>query len=506
MQRAARCTLVSFVLSVLLLSAMSRAQPSPASLTSPVPRIGADEYGARRAKLMAAAGPDSLVLLVSPPPVHRNGDVSYPFRQEDDLYYLTGIDFPGIALVLLPGESEHREILFAPERDPQAEIWTGRIPTFDELRTASGIEEVVPDTRLDDFLDAALQGRSWGESKLYGYYRPPGLPHFSETVEEGRARVWMRLAERPREQPPTAELRRADELRRRFPELSFRDATPVIEAMREVKSAAEIELLRRAIGITEEAVEAGMRRAREADREYQVQATIEYVFRDRGACCWGYPSIVAAGEHSTTLHYITNDAPIPRDGLMLFDVGAEVEHYTADITRTFPVSGKFSAPQREIYQAVLRAWNDGLARMKPGGSLKDVHLHTVEVLGEELVRLGLIASNVAEQVELYFMHGVGHPLGLYVHDIFDRTRPFEPGMVVTLEPGLYVRRADVEASEVFGGLSEQEKSKIRKALDRYAGIGVRIEDDVRITEGEPEVLSQELPRTVEDIEALLARR
>lgn len=484
-------------LSVLLLCPMNRAHAASS--------IPASEYAARRAHLMEAAGPDALVLLFTPPAAHRNGDVDWPFRQEDNLHYLTGIDHPGITLALLPGEETHREILFAPDRDPRTEIWEGRIPTHEALRERSGIEEVVSNTRFDTFLDAALTGGWWGETKLYRYYRPAGLPHFSKAVEEGRAVLWMRLADRPQGDTLTPELRRAEELRRRFPELSFRDATPVLEAMREVKSPAEIALLRKAVGITAEAVEAGMLRAREAEWEYQVQATIEFVFRDRGACCWGYGSIVAAGANATTLHYVTNEDPIPRDGLMLFDVGAEVEHYTADISRTFPVSGKFSSPQREIYEAVLRAWNEGLPLMKPGGSLKDVHLHTLEVFGEELVKLGLIAEPVQEQVELYYMHGLGHPIGMFVHDVFDRTRPLEPGMVVTLEPGLYVRRDDVEASETFENLDEEQQAKIRKALDRYEGIGVRIEDDVLVTEGAPEVLSQGLARTVEEIEAFLAQ-
>jgi Xaa-Pro aminopeptidase len=465
--------------------------------------IPASEYAARRAKLMEAAGPDALVLLFSPPAAHRNGDVHWPFRQEDNLYYLTGVDHPGVTLALLPGEETHREILFAPDRDPRTEIWNGRIPSHEDLEETSGIEEVVSNTELETFLDAALTGGWWGETDLYRYYRPAGLPHFSKAVEEGKAVLWMLLADRPREAALTPELRRAEDLRKRFPELKFRDATPVLEAMREVKSPAEIALLRRAVEITMEAIGSGIRRAQGADWEYEVQATIEFIFRNLGACCWGYPSIVASGANTTTLHYVTNDARISRDGLMLFDVGAEVDHYTADITRTFPVDGLFSPPQKEIYEAVLKAWNEGLPRMKPGGSLKEVHLHTLEVLGEELVKLGLITENVQDQVELYFVHGVGHPVGMFVHDVFDRTRPFEPGMVVTLEPGLYVRRDDVEASEVFKKLGEEQQAKIREALDRYEGIGVRIEDDVLITEGEPEVLSANLPRTVKDLEDFL---
>lgn len=472
--------------------------------------VPASELAERRRKLAQAAGPDALVLLFSPSPARRNGDVTWPFRQEDNLYYLTGVDHPGVSLALLPGEEEHREILFAPDPDPRTAIWDGPVPTHGELSETSGVEEVVSAGRFEDFLQAALTGGWWGETDLYRYYRPPGLPHFSRAVEEGRGVVWMLLEPRPPvsrsllAEPLAPELRRAEELRRRFPELSFRDATPVLEEMREVKSPAEVAVLRRAVEITSEAVRAAMERAMTADFEYQVQATLEFEFVDRGACCWGYQSIVAAGENATVLHYVTNRDPIPRDGLMLLDVGAEVDHYTADISRTFPLDGTFSEPQREIYEAVLAAWEEGLELMRPGGSLKDLHLHTLEVLGAQLVELGLVTEPSQEQVELYFMHGVGHPVGMFVHDVFDRTRPFEPGMVVTLEPGLYVRPDDVEASEVFRGLTDDEQARIRRALERYTGIGVRIEDDVLITGGEPEVLSAGLERTVEEVEALMA--
>jgi Xaa-Pro aminopeptidase len=467
--------------------------------------VDPSEYAERRQRLADAAGPDALVLLFSASEAHRNGDVSWPFRQEDNLYYLTGVDEPETILALLPGEAEHREILFARDSDPREEIWNGRIPTHEELAAASGIAEVVSVERFGDFLEAALTGGWWGETTLYRYYRPAGLPRFSKAVAEGRAVVWMRLERRPGAgEPLTPELARVEELRRRFPELSFRDATPVLETLREVKSAAEIEILRRAVAITVEAHEAALRRTKSAEWEHQLQATVEFVFRDRGACCRGYPSIVASGERTTTLHYVDNDARIPQDGLLLLDIGAEVGHYTADLTRTWPASGTFSAPQREIYEAVLAAWREGLPLMRPGGSLKAVHLHTLEVLGRELLGLGLITENVQEQVELYFPHGVGHPMGLFVHDVFERTRPLEPGMVVTLEPGLYVRPDDVEASEVFQALEPEAQEKIRQALGRYAGIGVRIEDDVLVTEGEPEVLSANLARTVEEIEAFMA--
>jgi len=467
--------------------------------------IPASEYATRRAAVAELIGEDSILLLFSPRPAHRNGDVSWPFHQEDNLYYLTGVAQPGTVLVLLPGEEAHREILFARDRDPRAEAWNGRIPTHEELSEMSGIEEIASPGDFSSLYRAAFEGGWWGETDLYRYYRPHGLPHFYQGVQEGRATVWMLLENRPgKTDPLSKELRQVEDLRKRYPELKFRDVTPLIQAMREVKSPAEIEILQRAIDITVAAQKAAMRRTLTASHEYQVQATLEFVFRDLGGCCWGYPSIVASGENATTLHYPENDAPIPADGLMLIDAGAEVGGYTADITRTFPVTGTFAEPQREIYEAVLKGWEESLPLIRSGKLFKEAHLRSIEVLGEELLKLGLIRENVQEQVELYYLHGLGHPVGMNVHDVFDRSRPFEPGMVVTLEPGLYIRKDDVLASGIYTGLPEEDRESIAQALDRYAGIGVRIEDDILVTNGDPKVLSADLPRSVAAIEALLA--
>jgi Xaa-Pro aminopeptidase len=483
--------------------------PAPAPAREPAipPPIGAEELAARRQKVAEAIGPDALLLLLPAEPAHRNGDVDWPFRQDDNLYYLTGISQEGTALALVPGEAEHREVLFARERDPLAEVWDGRLLDRDELTAASGIEEIAPSGRWRAFLEAALGGTAWGAGDLYRYYRPPGLPHLLAARRAGRAELWIDLGDRGAPgDPPTPELRLAEEVRARWPEVEIRDASPLLERMRAVKSPAELALLRRAVEITEEAIHAGMRRTLTAEHEYQVQATIEFTFRDLGACCWGYPSIVASGANATTLHYPSADAPIDRGGLMLFDVGADVRGYTADVSRTFPAGGTFTPEQRAIYEAVLTAWNETLPLFRAGNLPADAHRHALGVIARELAALGLVAAAEPEQAELYFMHGLGHPIGLQVHDVFDRARPWEPGMVATIEPGIYVRRADVEASEVFRGLTAEEQAAIRAVLDRYDGIGVRIEDDVLITDGEPVVLSDGLARTVEEIEAFLAEQ
>ncbi|MEM7482190.1 MAG: aminopeptidase P family protein [Acidobacteriota bacterium] len=466
--------------------------------------IPAEEYSARRARLAEVIGPDGVALLLPHEAKHRNGDVNWPFRQDDSILYLTGIDQPGTALALLPGEETHREILFLLDRDPLAEVWDGRLFSQDEATALSGISEVVSASRFEGFAHVAFGGLPWGETDLYRYYRPPGLPSLLEAVRQGRATLWLDLESRGAAGELTPEQKLAHTVRQRFPEVQVRDLSPQVKALREIKSPAERKVLQRAVDITVEAVEAAGRRARTAEHEYQVEATIEHTFRDRGACCWGYPSIVAAGYNATTLHYNTNNEAIDRGDLLLMDVGAEVDGYTADITRTFPVDGTFSEPQREIYEAVLAAWSECLPKMRPGGRMAEVHNLAIEVLGRELLALGLITEATPAQVEMYYLHGLGHPIGLQVHDAFDRTRAFEADMVWTLEPGLYVRRADVEASAAFRELPETDQAKIRQALERYDGIGVRIEDDIWITEDGPELMSDGLARTVDEIEALLA--
>ena len=271
-----------------------------------------------------------------------------------------------------------------------------------------------------------------------------------------------------------------------------------------VKDASEIASVQRAVDITVEAQKAAMRRVMAAGHEYEVQATIEYTFRNLGACCWGFPSIVASGRNATTLHYETNNDPIPPGVLMLTDIGAEVEGYSADVTRTYPQSGRFTPEQRAIYETVLRAQAGSMALMKPGVRMGDVHEAAIRMLGEGLLGLGLISRNDRDQVRLYFPHGLGHLLGLRVHDVDDRDRALEAGMIVTNEPGIYVRAADVRASPVYLALPANERAGIDAALARYADIGVRIEDDVLITDGEPRNLSAAAPRTVGDIEAWMA--
>jgi Xaa-Pro aminopeptidase len=495
-------TPVRFPIAVLGAAALFAVQ-TPAQRAAIAPA----EYQARRAALAKAIGPDAAFIAFSSEPARRTGDVDWPFRQEDNLLYLTGLNEPETTLVLLPGEREHSEVIFSRDRDPSNERWTGKIRTHEEVTTETGVHEVASPRRFATLIDAMFQGRLWGEPGPRSYFAPPAMPAFLASVRAGRADVWLVMHDRGGlGSAPTREQRFADELRRQYPDVRFRDASPVLLAMREIKSPAELTLIQRAVDITVEAQKAAMARVLTAAHEYEVQATVEFTFRNLGACCWGFPSIVAAGRNTTTLHYETNNDPIVRDGLLLTDLGAEVDGYSADVTRTYPANGRFSAEQRAIYDVVLAAQNESLQLMRPGHTHLEVNDKAIEVVGRELLKLGLLTNNTPAQAGLYLFHGTGHPLGLQTHDVYDRARRYEAGMVFTNEPGIYVRKDDIRASEIFGKLPASEQASMRAAMQRYDGIGIRIEDDVLITPSEPKVLSAGAPRTPKEIEALMAAK
>jgi Xaa-Pro aminopeptidase len=466
--------------------------------------VSPSEYRARRASVAKAIGSDAVLIAFSPAPVRRTGDIDWPFRQEDNLLYLTGLDVPDTTLIMLPGEPGHQELLFTADRDPSRERWTGRVLSREEVTAATGVREVFSARGVDAMIDALFQGAGFDQRGPAAPFATPFAPAVTAAFKAGRTEVWLLLGDRGGRTATVREQQFAERLRIKYPELRIRNASPMLTAMREIKSPAELALIQRAVDITVAAQKAAMARVLTATRENEVEATIAFTFRNLGACCWAFPSIVAAGRNATTLHYESNNDPIARSGLMLTDLGAEVEGYSADVSRTYPASGAFSPEQRAIYEVVLTAQNETFPLMRPGRRMVEVHEKAQTIVGRELLKLGLVTKNVREQSELYFFHGLGHPLGLQTHDVFDRTRVFEPNMVFTNEPGVYVRKDDVLASEVFGKLTAAEQQSVRGALDRYDGIGVRIEDDVLITTGEPKVLSAGAPRTVAEIEALMA--
>jgi Xaa-Pro aminopeptidase len=286
--------------------------------------------------------------------------------------------------------------------------------------------------------------------------------------------------------------------------LSVRNAWPIFSEMRLRKSPMELQLLQHAIDITIEALGRAMAVAGRSRWEYEVEAEVDYTFKRRHADSWGYPSIVGCGPNATTLHYVESEGAVGANDLLLMDVGAEYRHYTADVTRTFPISGKFTAAQADIYNAVLAAQEASMLVARPGNTFADVNRASIEVIKDALLRLGLIKDRDSSQYRLWFMHGTSHWLGMNVHDPGALNTKFEPGMVFTIEPGIYIRP---DALDVLPKTEENRKliEAVRPAFEKYKGIGVRIEDDVVITADGHRNMSAALPRTLVDVENFMAR-
>jgi Xaa-Pro aminopeptidase len=471
------------------------------------PRIDASEYAARRARLAKEIGPNGMLVVFSPKLQFRSGDQEWPFRQSDALLYLTGIAGEETTLIMVPDDPDFAEVLFVRDRNPQQEVWTGRIPPHDEITNISGIKRVESAARWRGFLISAFNGGTWPQPDQAERIPPRAMPHFTDATAAGTAVLWTVNETRifAPNAPLTEEQQFVKDLRDRYPSMQFRDAQPQLMWMREVKSAAEVALIQRAIDITEIAQKAAMKRVLTATSENQVDAVIDFTYKDQGTCCWAFPSIAASGANTTTLHYMANNAPVDRSALFLTDLGAEYLGYSADVTRTYPASGKYSADQRAIYSAVLEAQDAAIAALHPGGHFRDADHAAIAVIGRELLRLGLISKNEPRQVYLYFRHAPGHHIGLDTHDVTDRDRPIEANMVFAVEPGIYVRKDDVLASPVYTKLPKEEQASIAKAIDRYNGIGVRIEDNVLITESGAKLLSTGSPRRIEEIEKLMGK-
>lgn len=424
----------------------------------------------RRQAFMEAIGPRATAIIASPPESRRNGDVTYPFRQSSDLYYLTGFREPGAVLVLRPGDEEERVVLFVRPRDPEREIWDGH---------RAGVEGAVADFGAD---------KSYPIAELTE--RLPGLCsniddlHYSVGIDADFDRTLLAMV---------AGLRARERRGRRAPRRII-DPMATLHEMRLIKEPGEIEVMREAAAITAEAHRAAMQLAAPGKSEQMLEAIIDYTFRRRGGMGPGYPSIVGAGDNATILHYIENSAPLGDGDLVLIDAGCEYDFYTADVTRTFPVSGQFSGPQRAVYEVVLDAQLAAIAMTRPGVTLDAIHDETVRRLAQGMIDLGLLEGSVDARIEdesykKFYMHRTSHWLGIDVHDVgtyltdTGDPRPLSPGMVITIEPGLYVAR---DADNV---------------PDEFRGIGVRIEDDLLVTESGVDNLTADTPKTIADIEA-----
>jgi len=466
----------------------------------------------RRRRFVEAIG-DGLAIIPAASETVRNHDVHHAFRQNSDFFFLTGFDEPDAVAVFNPAHSKERYVLFVRPRDREMEIWTGHRAGVEGAVAHHGADAAYP---LDQ-LDAKLREYAIDRSTIY--YRL-GNPAFDTRV--------IRL---------TVELRAARGRGFSTP-VRIEDPGPIVHELRLRRSAAELARQRRACQISRDAHIEAMRYARPGMYEYQVQAAVEFVFRSEGSPRDAYPSIVASGPNACILHYVENQRRTVDGDLLLIDAGCEYGYHASDITRTFPVNGRFTAPQRAVYEVVLRSQLAGIAAARPGVPYEAIHDAARRVIAEGLVDLGLLPRGVADSVAMhhyreFYMHGTGHWLGMDVHDVGDyrlhrQSRALEPGMVFTVEPGIYVdpERESVtfhlrEYSEeemwerrlrlgmaVAKKIEDEEKAKVKTVTHpiprEFRGIGVRIEDDILVAAGGIENLTEGTPKTVEEVERTCA--
>lgn len=498
-------------------SGLDRRDPAGLRIAPPAPvfddQVRLAELAQRRTRVAQKIGSKAILILFSTEPRVYTNDVDYHYRQENNLYYLTNLKQEGATLVLMPGNSQSPEILFLPRRNAAAETWTGHMYSSQEAHQISGIKEIWDASEFEPFVRAIRSRES---------YRPKPDKIFMSTISEtpqattngfeslfeaaakNEGELYLLVSretdsrEYKREQRFAADWRSATNF-------SVKNAMPIFAEMRLRKSQMELRLLQHAVDITIEAHQRSWLAAATAKWEYEVDAQVAYTFKLRNAH-WGYPSIVGSGANATTLHYDESSGPIRPGDLMLMDVGAEYEQYSADITRTFPVNGKFTTAQAEVYQIVYDAQEAGAKVARPGKSMSDVHRAATEVIKDGLLRLGLILDRNSEQYRIWFMHGTCHWIGMNVHDV-GGAATFEPGMVFTNEPGIYIR-LDAFDHMPFGWKQdewEKFKTAIRPAFEKYKGIGVRIEDDLAVTAEGVKWMSEALPRRLDEVEAFIAR-
>lgn len=419
---------------------------------------------------MEAMGQAGVAVLHSPPEAYRNGDVHHPFRQSSDLLYLTGFPEQETTLVLCPGAETDKVVMFVRPRDPERETWNGRRAGVAGAKQRYGADQAYP----VDELAKRLPGLIANADDLH--YCVGVDPAFDATI--------MGII---------AGLRGTDRHGRR-PPLRIVDPTTILHEMRMHKGPEEVALLRKAAAITAEAHVEAMRLAAPGVNERELEAVINYTFRRRGCSGPGYNSIVGSADNATILHYVENDRDLEDGDLVLIDAGGEYQGYTADVTRTFPANGTFTEAQRRCYQLVLDCQLEAIAMSKPGATILAIHEMCVERLTQGMVELGLLEGPAADRIEdgsykRFYMHRTSHWLGMDVHDVGTYTlrsggdRPLAPGMVITIEPGIYIA-ADAE-----------------NVPDEYRGIGVRIEDDVLITEDGCENLTAAVPKQIDEVEA-----
>jgi len=429
------------------------------------------EYARRRKALMTQMVPNSIAILPAAAVAIRNRDVEHVYRQDSDFQYLSGFPEPEAVIALIPGREHGEYVLFCRERNPERELWDGLRAGQEGAVSDYGADDAFPIADIDEILPGLIEGRERVYSAM------GSNPEFDRRLMD-----WInviRSKARLGAQPPN----------------EFVALDHLLHDMRLYKSAAEVKVMRAAADISARAHVRAMQACRAGLYEYSLEAELDYEFRKGGAKMPAYGSIVAAGRNGCILHYQQNDAPLREGDLVLIDAGCEIDCYASDITRTFPVSGRFSPEQKAIYELVLKAQAAAFAEIAPGKHWNHAHEATVRVITTGLVELGLLEGDVqalidSEAYRAFYMHRAGHWLGMDVHDVGEykvggEWRVLEPGMALTVEPGIYI------------GADNQAVAK------KWRGIGVRIEDDVVVTRQGCEILTSGVPRTVAEIEALM---
>jgi Xaa-Pro aminopeptidase len=433
--------------------------------------IGTNEFVRRRRQLMRMAGRDAIVIGPAAPERVRNNDSHYPYRQDSDFHYLSGFPEPDAVLALIPGREQGETILFCRERDAERERWDGARAGTEGAVRDHAFDDAFPIDDIDDILPGMIEGRA------RVYY------HFGRDPEFDLKLIgWVNRV-------------RADVRKGAVPPHEFVALSHLLHDLRLYKSRAELRLMRKSARIAADAHVRAMRSVRPGMNEHEIEAELLHEFRRYGAVA-SYEPIVGGGANACVLHYRANDAELRDGDLLLIDAGAEYECYASDITRTFPVNGKFSPEQRALYDIVLAAQTAAIDEVRPGRSFDAYHEAAVRVITRGLIRIGLLEGSLEKNLRdhayrRFYMHKTGHWLGLDVHDVGDyrvdgEFRMLEPGMVVTVEPGLYIA------------------PESKKVPARWRGIGIRIEDDIVVTRGDPEILTEAVPRDPDAIEALMA--
>lgn len=430
------------------------------------------EYKRRRKELMAQMDANSIAIIASGEPHLRNGDSEFPYRQSSDLYYLSGFPERNSVLVLIPGRKQGECLLFCQEKDPTMELWNGKVLGPEAAVSALGLDDAFPVSDIDDILPGLIEGR---ERVYYAMGKDQAFDH--------RVMEWVKVIR--------GKVRSGAHSPGEFLVLDH-----VLHEMRLIKSKNEIKVMEQAAKISARAHERAMKICKPGMYEYELEAEYLHEFARSGSRFPAYTPIVAAGENTCILHYNENNVQIKNGDLILIDAGCEYQSYAADITRTFPANGKFTKEQKAVYELVLKAQLAAIEKVRPGNHWDDPHKVTVEIITKGLVELGLLKGKVSQLIAKggykdFYMHRAGHWLGMDVHDvgdykIDDEWRILEPGMVLTVEPGIYIA---------------PDNKKVDK---KWRGIGVRIEDDVAVTEDGYQILSQGVPKTVAEIEALMS--